>query len=675
MERIKGKYDDLINKARPGSTWVSGFTTPGNNDDLRAIDADGALMHFEPVSRYYASCKIKRGQAVSIAQLSDLSEKQKKDKYAYVKVTDPDLDETCLGIAMNYAEEGQIIHVQRSGRFNYHTTKSILNTPKRREREIFLDADGWNFDEVRGQRLFIKKLIKKSENDFVTGHADISSSIDPTDWFTYDLEQSIYNVKNTIQIGYLTDAPTVSTTPFLLKDGEFFNTDGDKVNAVIVDLDSDGETFIVVDVNGEPIVQDVEVIDTMTGQIAVDSEGNNITEVRRVPVPKANEAVWLIKKVTLNELGEVVDTQFLPVDDQIVTIELDITGDTRGPVDNTQFVVTLGETIYFDTSKKTVELNSPDFNQGIYDELKVLAIAEGEARGPTFKIFNKAETTSDITTVDYGFIAVRKLDGDTYIIPILNSFTDLDELEGSLIAAEDEGYIKLSKAFTTGTSRDYVTNTTTITRSPKITIATEPVLNLNRNSLKRSLSNALKQVFVNDETREVGCTPILTDLGLNGFVITTEEFGGSYDLYVSQNLLNLISITDVDHGQVAPAGTAILADIRDKNRLNIVGVAISNTENVLTKGSTVRVMKTGRIVTKGNIEPGKQYFLGLNGRITAKEQFWYDRAVPVGVAEASNYFIVDIPQFSLHSYSGNFPLGYMKPSVYGRAEKGFGVGG
>ena len=51
MERLKGSIDDLRNKIRPGTAWVSGFTQPGNNDDLRAIDSDGAEMHVIPESR------------------------------------------------------------------------------------------------------------------------------------------------------------------------------------------------------------------------------------------------------------------------------------------------------------------------------------------------------------------------------------------------------------------------------------------------------------------------------------------------------------------------------------------------------------------------------------------------------------------------------------------------
>ena len=84
-------------------------------------------------------------------------------------------------------------------------------------------------------------------------------------------------------------------------------------------------------------------------------------------------------------------------------------------------------------------------------------------------------------------------------------------------------------------------------------------------------------------------------------------------------------------------------------------------------------MRMGRITTLGNVLPGQDYYLGLNGRITARQQYWYDHNVPIGTAESENYFLVDISQHPMHNYSGNFPLGYLKPSIYGMSEKGFVV--
>lgn len=722
MEKIKRSYDDLHNKIRPGTTWVAAFTQPGNNDDLRSIDSDGSEMRFIPESRYYASCKIKRGQAVSIAQLEDLSESQANNKYAYVKITDPDVDDTCLGIAMNYAEPNQIVQIQRKGKFNYLTTDSILNTEENRKYEIFLNAKGWTYDEVRGQKLFIKKLyenvtqsgkIVSEESDYTdptkqvladenkdafdTDHADESVAADNSDWFTYDFYDSIYNARNTIQIGYLTDAPTtdVANKGYFIRSesqGEvhFYDSDNQKGEDVF------GDKAVVVEYNKS--TGKIEIVDG-SGPIHEDGKQNWWEELKAEgKLPKANEAIWLVKgeiEVDVEITGKLekrLKTVYSPVDDQVVTIELDITGDTRGPIDNTQFVLTLGETIYFDTYKHDVDYNeldadrnlvyAPHYNAGIYDELKVVAIAKGNPRSPSFRIFNKTSVklgANNENELNQGFIAVRKLDGDTYIIPVLTHLTSAafeETVMPALIDVNDEGYFKLSKQFSAGEYKEYVStdedgNVIKQLKRADIKFAEEPLNEVNRDSLRVAIKKALKAVYRDDETGSTDCETTDYDIGDNGFFLTTNKVGGYYDIYISSEVLNIVSATEIDHGQFAKAGEAILADIRDSDRLNIAGVVLSNQSGYRKRGETVKVMKIGRIVTLGNLLPGEQYFLGLNGRITAKEQFWYDHSVSIGTAESSNYFIVNVNPHPQHSYSGNFPLGYIKPSVNCRPEQGY----
>ena len=669
MEKIKEKYDDLTQKIRPGSAWVAGFTLPGNNDDLRAIDSEGTEMRFVPVSRYYASCKIKRGQAVSIAQLDDLTNEQKQNKYAYIKITDPDIDDTCIGIAMNYAEEGQIVQIQRTGKFNYYTTNSILYTEERKEKEIFLDADGWNFDNVRGQRLFIKKLynnltnaeqkentIRKdidlddSGNSFDTDHKDKNNSADDTDWFTYDFIDSIYNTKNTIQIGFLTDAPTTHKSNFIKKENKWYQqikNSANEIEEILVNKD-----IVIVKKNEENKIVTAE-------DITLSSTG--ITILAENTPPKANEAIWVC---------QVAENKYAAIDDLIVTVELDISGDTRGPIDNTQFIVTLGESIYFESKKQDIELTNPHYNEGVFDEIKVLALAQNEAKSPSFKIFNAVRVNSTENPLDHTFISLRKLDGDTYIIPVLCTFTKEDLDNGNIIDVNDEGYYKLSKQFTKGVKRKYIINNEEIERSPQITVA-DPVLELNRENLIKAISKGLQSIFVDDETDIVGCETITENIGDDGFSITTNKVGGYYDIYFSTALFGILSVTQIEHGQSAGAGTAVLADIRDEDRAHIIGVVLSNQNGQHKKGDTVKVIKSGRITTLGNLKPGTQYFLGLNGRITARQNYWYDECVPIGVAESSNTLIVDVSQTALQGYGGNFPIGYMKPSIYGKAETGF----
>lgn len=632
MELIKGRHDDLTNKIRPGAFYVN-----KRNDNFNYIDKDGAKAQLIPESRYYAVETIKRGQPISIAQKKDLQAFKDKfegiwdptgntpdgwdpenDSYAYCKITDPDVDDTCLGIAMNYAEPGQIVSVQSRGKFSFLTTKHP-DFETRKDREVFIDIDAYkaipfdqitgkyekeksefNFDQVRGQPLYIRKSIETlsleedgkldsrgshtgydKEGDLHdTDHLDTSrkadAEVDGKAWFTWDYSDSIYNTKNTIQVGYLTDAPT---------------TDG--------------------------------------------------------------------------------------AEDEVVTIELNITGDTRGPIDNTQFLVTLGEDIYFNKVKQDVDLEDetggydstngdPDFarlnergepsynkalNTGVYDEVKVVAIAEGKPRPFSCEIRVVGEAAQNLTLED-AFIGLRKLDGDTIIIPVVSKPIDYDDLADP----NDEGYIRLSKSFCNAGAN---------------IIQKEPMSVFTPNLIRGVLVDGLKELQQNyHEDEEIEFTS--KEIADGVFEITSNINEGYYDVYVSHNLLPYMNVRKIEHGQAAEAGQAILADVRDASRLNVIGVVLTNQTGIHKKGDVVKVLRMGRMVTMGNLKPGAQYYLGLNGRITARPQYWYDFNVPVGIAESCNYFIVDVKE-PLRDYSGNFPLGYIKPSNRGLPEKGFAL--
>ena len=632
MELIKGRHDDLTNKIRPGAFYVN-----KRNDNFNYIDKDGAKAQLIPESRYYAVETIKRGQPISIAQKKDLQAFKDKfegiwdptgntpdgwdpenDSYAYCKITDPDVDDTCLGIAMNYAEPGQIVSVQSRGKFSFLTTKHP-DFETRKDREVFIDIDAYkaipfdqitgkyekeksefNFDQVRGQPLYIRKSIETlsleedgkldsrgshtgydKEGDLHdTDHLDTSrkadAEVDGKAWFTWDYSDSIYNTKNTIQVGYLTDAPT---------------TDG--------------------------------------------------------------------------------------AEDEVVTIELNITGDTRGPIDNTQFLVTLGEDIYFNKVKQDVDLEDetggydstngdPDFarlnergepsynkalNTGIYDEVKVVAIAEGKPRPFSCEIRVVGEAAQNLTLED-AFIGLRKLDGGTIIIPVVSNAIDYDDLADP----NDEGYIRLSKSFCNAGAN---------------IIQKEPMSVFTPNLIRGALVDGLKELQQNyHEDEEIEFTS--KEIADGVFEITSNVNEGYYDVYVSHNLLPYMNVRKIEHGQSAEAGQAILADVRDASRLNVIGVVLTNQTGVHKKGDVVKVLRMGRMVTMGNLKPGAQYYLGLNGRITARPQYWYDFNVPIGIAESCNYFIVDVKE-PLRDYSGNFPLGYIKPSNRGLPEKGFAL--
>lgn len=608
MEGISKKDRDQTGRMRPGSIFTS-----SRDDGLRYVDKDGIEAWTTPNSRYYASERILRGQAVSIAQLKDLNtttgrypdfenvdaQTMAEDKYPYVKITDPDLDDHCLGVALNYAEPGDIVHVQNHGKFSYYTTKSSFYTSpdsRRKGKEVFLNADKegeWNISNVRGQAVYIKKVVEDPDS-WETGHdtEDEIQSTDDKNNFTYDLDDSIYNTKNTIQLGYLVDAPT----------------------------------------------------------------------------------------------EEALD------EDQIVTFELNVTGDTRGPIDNTSFLMKLGEDVYFDYNLKHVTYKKDDIdcNEGIFDELKVVALNGEDPHEAAFTFF----TRTQVLKTDLGddvpknaFIAVRKLDGPTIFTPIFNPL-DFD----GMIIANDKGYVSLSKAFAGNIDETFpaITELEGITdnipsinqyyyldNNKHILIANDPIETINVATISDAIKNSLDILtYTAVEASKNKSDPIewkeskAINVGNDGKLVKAGINDGYYDVYVSKELLQYISIKQRKHGQSAPKGTAVLADVRDGSRLNVVGVVVSNQPGIHRKGETIRVMKMGRITTKGELLVGKQFYLGLNGRITIRQQYWYDYNVPIGIAESNHYLIVDC-HLPLKDYDGSFPLGFIKPATYGAAEKGF----
>lgn len=549
MKRIPEKADALNNKMRPGNIFISKRT-----DNFKYIDTDGSECWITPMSRYYAATEILRGQPVSIAQISDLDESLAKDEYPYVKITDPDKDESCIGIATNYAEAGQIVQIQRTGKFNYLTTKSKKYTKEKeigKLKEVYIDEEsGFLFDNVRGQTIYIKSVTNSHDNN----HDSEETSYDSNNNLTYNFIDSVYSTKNTIQLGHLTDAPT------LKEDNENYDKD------------------------------------------------------------------------------------------QVVTIELEVTGDTRGPIDNTQYLLTLGEDIDFSIDKETLPTD-PYNNEGIFNEVKAISIA---THGPTKAVFGITYKTPETNIgKDTSFISVRKLGGKSIIIPFTEQ-KSFEDLCNKLTGANDIGYTKLLK------SKYHSDQETPIILSPVTNIEEIP----------EKIIEALQQI---DEDIFKGATKTKASdetADITEYLITASKEGGYFDIYESEDLVKYINVKTRCHGSSAKAGTAILADIRDENRCNVVGICISNQEGVHKKGEIIKVMKLGKFVTQGHLATGKTYYLGLEGRIITKSSYWYDTNVKIGIAEDSKNLIVGIEELQ-HDFNGSLPIGSLRPCTGGEAEKGY----
>lgn len=551
MEMISEKADALKNKMRPGSIFVSKRT-----DNLKYVDQNGAECWVVPMSRYYASETILRGQPVAICQLSDFEETDKRaeDKYPYIKVYNPNVDEFCIGVATNYAEEGTIVQIQNRGKFNYLTANSIkAKAEGKNPKEVYIDTSNsaWIYKSMRGQTIY----VCSNEVEFNNHHDSKKDSVDNSKILTYDFIDSVYTAANTIQLGHLTDAPT-----------------------------------------------------------------------------------------TLED------------DDQVITIELDVTGDTRGPLDNTQYILTLGEDIFFKEGNENPEngVFGPYNDQGIFNEVKAVALATHGPEKSKFGWYPKTLNNEEIGT-ETSFIAVRKMDGKSVIV---SKFEDFDELCNALTAANDRGYMSLLRSTY---NDEWTDNKPVMVKVESLTMETA----------KEEILKAFKlldgEVFADIEW--VPQDPTST-ADIKALVFEAALAGGYYDIYESEDLVRFVNIKTIKHGSEAEAGTAILADIRDENRTNVVGVVLSNQPGVHKKGETIKVMKMGRYVAQGVFKPGAEYFLGLEGRINTKKHYWYDTAVKIGVAENDKQLLVDIQEMQ-HEFNGSFPLGYIKQSMGGEAERGF----
>lgn len=576
MELISNKADALKNKIRPGSIFVSKRT-----DNLKYIDQDGGECWVVPMSRYYAKDIILRGQPVAICQQSDFIQTDDRltDKYPYVKVYDPNIDEFCIGVATNYAEPGQIVQIQNKGKFNYLTTDSKkAQAEGKSPREVYIDMSKqtWIYSAMRGQTVYVSTNVTNFHND----HDSIAEEIDNKEGITYDFIDSVYSTKNTIQLGHLTDAPNVT----------------------------------------------------------VDSKGN-----------------------VVNNPDELESDHT----DQVVTLELDVTGDTRGPLDNTQFILTLGEDIEFEystdiTKNDATELTSPYYDEGIYNEVKVVALA---THGPTKAAFGITQKTLQTKVgTPLSFIGVRKLGGKAIIIPVNDADMTFKDLEVKLTDVNDRGYITLLKSYENSNQAPKMYTEGEGNSEKVVAIAKDGEVTYD--ALIDAIGKALIKL---DPDTFKGYTLTKandTEADITENVITAAVEGGYFDIYESADLVKYFNIKSRCHGSRAPAGTAILADIRDAERTNVIGLVLSNHPGKHFTGETIKVMRTGRFLSHGKFEVGKEYFLGLNGRLTALNQYWYDTCVKIGTVETDHNLIVDIQEMQ-HDYAGSVELGSMRPCGQG----------
>ena len=344
-------------------------------------------------------------------------------------------------------------------------------------------------------------------------------------------------------------------------------------------------------------------------------------------------------------------------------IEVQVDGDARGPIDTTQFEAYVGETFSIPST----------------DPTRVFALGSEEDAKFEFKLGYLAGNKKDFGGA---FIGVQREDGKTYII---NLNTELS----TNYTAEDIAFIELGKFFTEGSYESVNLNfEKSLSGSDGNTKEIQVAV---RNALKdavKAVAYKAKSDNINglsdnpmfkgkteyDEitTFEVSEEAATTDSFISHF--TANEYGGYYNIYVSSEAQTFFQqLNIVSHGSYYNKGFAVLADIRNPARQNIIGVYYSGKyDTIIQKGSKALFIKNGLFKAPVNTyKPGSSYYLASNGKLSILPQQYYNSVVKIGFAQTYTDLITEIDASSRMYFDGDIPVGYMKPSVGGEAEFGF----
>ena len=359
------------------------------------------------------------------------------------------------------------------------------------------------------------------------------------------------------------------------------------------------------------------------------------------------------------QVGFVSDAWLNNADNNVKTasaaIEVQVDGDDRGILDATSFEAVLGETVAIPSK----------------DDIRVFALGtEGDSKFE-FKLGYKAPDNDEVSS---GFIGLQRLDGKTAVIYI-NSKSSVNH------SVEDTAFLEIGKFF--GDTIEYNLNLSSLTLDNISTFWTE---------LKEKLNSAIGEIsYLPDEVNGLAGTEGYKGQEsysqITGFDITDDnsistysrvstfianQFGGYYDLFVSSELKEYFQFASIkSHGSYYNKGYAVLADIRNSARQNILGIYNSgNLDETLLKGTSAVFLKRGLYNTEKTLDPGASYYLSNNGKVSVLPQEYYNTICKIGTAQTASSIIIDASD-PRQAFEGDIPVGYMKPSVNGEAEFGF----
>jgi len=363
-------------------------------------------------------------------------------------------------------------------------------------------------------------------------------------------------------------------------------------------------------------------------------------------------------------LGFVTDAKLKDRENEkeVGAIEVQVQGDDRGLIDATIFEAVVGEDFVIGDTK--VQANGET-------NCKTKVFALGAEDDEIFKFsFNINQLVN--TPMPKGFIALQRIDGKTYIIQTNGEISEELLNSGEAYDYNDRAFYQVAKYYAANYDESI----------EKVNLAVSEASDANLiTKLQAELKNAMAFVSQGENVSlKDGHVSNITDLNFDESELGTKhrlicmanDIGGYFDVYVSSNLTGILSDLNIEsHGAFYNRGYAVLADIRNPKRQNIIGIYNSGHVGLVKKGENAIFLKQGLFRDDSNpFEEGERYYLGSHGNIFKVPQEYYNSIISIGYAQYKDAIIVDCCDARQYN-NGDLPVGYMKPSIKGEAEFGF----
>ncbi len=341
-------------------------------------------------------------------------------------------------------------------------------------------------------------------------------------------------------------------------------------------------------------------------------------------------------------------------------IEVQIMGDDRGAIDATQFEAILGEDVYI--GQNAVQINGETNNN-----TKVFALGCDDDEKFEFS-FNFFE--NQLKNLPRGFIAIQRIDGATAYVCVNGDFTEDDVINNEEWNANDRAFVQVARyyAITSGKTnvilgdKDYNASRKVEPSSQLDQFISDAFTAVSAGSIKSLKDGATHCADKLDEYS--------TQTGVYHYI--ANDVGGTYEVYISSTIAEYVTgLYVASRGANYNKGYAVLADIRNKNRQNILGIYNSGHTGLITQGTRAIFVNKGLFSDPTNTyEVGATYYLGSHGNIFLVPQEFYNSIVKIGMAQTTSNLIVNCGDARQYN-NGDLPVGYMKPSIKGEPEFGF----